>query len=629
MASGMRWIREGGDVRSRLDVTTTPLSASHPQGSEHIERTSGVKKRFVSAMALCTALMLGLTACGGGGEETGGGGEGSGTATPEFNAAVDNVFNPSDAKGGTLRLANAGDWDSLDPADTYYAYSWDFARLYGRTLTMFDPKPGEDSTKLIPDLAESLGEPSDDAKTWTYKIKKGVKFEDGTPVTSKDVKYAVERSLDKTTFPNGPTYFNDFLDLQGYTSPYNDPSPDKLGLKAIETPDDQTIVFHLNQPFGGFDYFAMLVATMPVPQAKDTGTKYKEHVISTGPYKFETNELGKSFTLVRNDQWDPKADPNRKALPDRIEVTLNVNADDIDNRLMAGDLDIDVVGSGVQSAAQGRILADPKLKANADNPPSARLWFTAINGDVPPLDNIHCRKAVIYAADHTAYQNAYGGPTGGDIATSLLPPLIPGAEKIDLYSYESKPNGDTAKAKEELQACGQPNGFSTNMSYRAERPKEKATAEAMQQSLAKVGINLTLQPYPQGDYFKLYAGKPDFAKANNLGLMTHGWLADWPDGFGFLKQITDSRVIRATGGNTNLTVKDPKVDALFDQAANETDTSAREKIWAQIDRQVMEDAYILPGVWARGLLYRPPTLTNVFVTNAFQMYDYVSVGITK
>src|SRR5689334_20246049 len=141
---------------------------------------------------------------------------------------------------------------------------------------MFAPKPGPDGNKLIPDLAESLGTSSDNAKTWTYKIKKGIKYEDGTVVTSKDVKYAVERSLDKTTFPNGPTYFNDFLDLQGYTSPYQDPDPNKLGLKAIDTPDDQTIVFHLKQPFGGFDYFAMLPITIPVPQAKDNGSKYKE-----------------------------------------------------------------------------------------------------------------------------------------------------------------------------------------------------------------------------------------------------------------------------------------------------------------------------------------------------------------
>jgi peptide/nickel transport system substrate-binding protein len=574
----------------------------------------------VAAAAVIAVAALALAACGGGssgGSSSSGGGNDAG-----------GVHNVSDATGGTIRYANGGDWDSLDPGDTYYAYSWNFARLYTRALVMFKSAPGKEGATLVPDLAESLGKPSDDAKTWTYTLRQGVKFEDGTPVTSKDVKYAVERSLDKTTFPNGPTYFNDFLDLQGYTSPYADPDPNKLGLKAIDTPDDRTIVFHLKQPFSGFDYFAQMPSTAPVPVAKDTGSKYKEHVVSTGPYMFDTNDLGKSFALKRNPNWDQATDPNRKPLPDRIEVALNVNADDIDNRLQSGDLDVAIEGTGVGPAAQGKILADQALKANTDSAISSRLWYTTINSDVAPLDNIHCRKAVEYAADKTGYQRAYGGATGGEIASNLLPPVIPGAEKFDTYPTPNNA-GDAAKAKDELAQCGQPNGFTTGVSYRAERPKEKATAEALQQSLAKVGINLEIKPFPQGDYAKLYAGKPDFAKANSLGLNVFGWAADWPDGFGFLSQIVDSRVIRDSGGNTNFGVKDSDVDAMLDKALTTTDTTAREKIWADIDKKVMDDAYILPGIWSKGLLYRPPNLTNAFITDGFQMYDYLALGTTR
>jgi peptide/nickel transport system substrate-binding protein len=584
------------------------------------------RRPAVAAVAVGTALVLGLTACSGSSNSSS---TGSTTATAAYNAGVGKFFNASNTKGGTLRIANAADWDSLDPADTYYAYTWDFIRLYGRSLTTFGASAGAAGSKLVPDLAESLGVSSDGAKTWTYKIRKGVKFEDGTTVTSKDVKYAVERSLDKDTFVNGPTYLNDFLDLQGYTSPYKDTSADKLGLKAIDTPDDSTIIFHLKTAFSGFDYFAMMPATIPVPQAKDTGTKYKEHVVSTGPYKFETNNLGKNFTLVRNTAWDASTDPIRKALPDRIEVSLNVNANDIDNRLLAGDLDIDVAGTGVQPATQSKVLVDANLKKNADSAQNARLWFTVLNSDVAPLDNIHCRKAVLYAADHQGYQRAYGGEVGGDIATNLMPPVIPGAKSVDLYNVKSKPTGDIDTAKSELQQCGQPSGFATNISYRAERPKEKATAESLQQSLAKVGIKLTLKPYPTSDYAKLYAGKPDFSKTNKLGLKIYGWAADWPDGFGFLQQIIDSRVIRAAGGNTNMGIKLPEVDALVDQALQTTDTTAREAIWAQADQKVMESAEVLPGIWARGLLYRPPNMTNVGVTDGYGMYEYTAIGVKK
>ncbi len=254
---------------------------------------------------------------------------------------------------------------------------------------MFTSAPGQQGTTLVPDLAESLGRSSEDAKTWTYTLRQGVKFEDGTPVTSKDVKYAVERSLDKTTFPSGPTYFNDFLDLQGYTSPYTDPDPDKLGLKAIETPDDRTIVFRLSKAFSGFDYLAQTPATMPVPRAKDTGSKYKEHVVSTGPYMFETNELGKRFTLVRNPNWDPATDPNRRPLPDRIKVDLNVNADDIDNRLISGDLDVSIEGAGVGPvgarpdprrpgpAREHRLRAGRPAVVHRASTPTSRRWTTS------------------------------------------------------------------------------------------------------------------------------------------------------------------------------------------------------------------------------------------------------------
>ncbi len=561
-----------------------------------------------------------LVACGGGPRPAGTGG----TSVPSASAATDTS---SDVRGGTLRFANSADWDSLDPADTYYTYAWNFARLYGRSLVTFRSAPGAEGATLVPDLAESLGKPNADATQWTYTLRQGVKFEDGSLVTSRDVKYAVERSLDKSTFPNGPTYLDNFLDTKGYTSPYSDPDPNKLGLAAIDTPDDRTIVFRLRTPFSGFDYFAQLPATMPVPMAKDTGTAYKEHVVSTGPYMFESVQPGARLTLVRNPNWDPATDPVRKALPDRIEVALNANAHDIDNRLISGDLDVGVEGAGIRGAAQGRVLADPALRANVVSAPAALLWYTALSTSVPPLDNIDCRKAVLYAADRTGYQRAHGGEAGGDIATNLLPPVISGAQKFDLYPSPNSA-GDLAQAREALARCGRPGGFSTAISYRAEQPEEKATAEALQQSLARVGITVALKPYPTGDYYRLYGGNPAFVKANGLGLIITGWGADWPDGFGFLSQIVDSRVIREAG-NTNLGIADPAVDAMLDRALQTTDTAAREAMWVDIDRKVMQDAFVLPGVWAKVLLYRPPTLTNAFITNGFQMYDYVALGTTR
>src|SRR5829696_9179447 len=149
------------------------------------------RTRGFAALGVTAALVV--SACGGGGTSNQGAGDQS--ANAGFNAATTSVVNPSETKGGTLKFANPGDWDSLDPGETYYAYAWNFARLYGRSLLMFKSAPGKEGNTLVPDLAEGLGQSSDDGKTWTYKLRKGVKFEDGTEVTSKDVKYAVLRSV--------------------------------------------------------------------------------------------------------------------------------------------------------------------------------------------------------------------------------------------------------------------------------------------------------------------------------------------------------------------------------------------------------------------------------------------------
>jgi len=580
----------------------------------------------LAAVGVSAALVL--AACGGGG---GAGNQQPGTQTSAsgFNAASTSVVNPSDKKGGTLKFANEGDWDTLDPGETYYAYSWNFARLYGRSLMMFKSAPGKEGNQLVPDLAEAPGQASDNAKTWTYKLRKGVKFDNGTEATAADVKYAVLRSTDKQTFPNGPAYWDGMLNLpSGYKGPYKTPNMNTDS--AIETPDKYTIVFHMKQPFAAFDYLAQQPNTMPVPKDKDTGAKYRNSVVSTGPYKFADLQPGKSFNLVRNDQWDPATDPNRKALPDRIEVSLNVNADDIDNRIISGDLDVAVTALGVQPAAQSRVLTDPTLKENADNPLGVRLWYTSINPTVPPFNNIECRKAVEYAMDHTSYQTAYGGQfAGGDLATTILPPSIPGYSKFDLFPDGPDHKGDLDAAKKSLEACGQPNGFETNIAYRAERPKEKATAEAFQQALGRVGIKLTLKPYPQGDYFAQYAGLPPYVVKNKLGLALNGWAADWPDGFGFLSQIVDSRVIRATGGSSNTSVRIPEVDKMLDTALTELNTDKRNQMWGEIDKRVMQDAVIYPGIYSKSLLVRSKNGTNIFVTDAYGEYDYLGMGAQK
>jgi len=579
-------------------------------------------KALVSLVAVAS---LGVTAaCGSGTNKSG-----SDSEPNLSNAAVGKIADPSDKKGGTLRFGLAGEWgDSVDPGDTYYGFSWDMLRNYARTLVTFKTEPGKAGNELTPDLAEDLGVSSEGGKTWTYKLKSGLKFEDGTPITSKDVAYAVKRTMATDVLKNGPTYFADMLNWPAdYKGPYKQKDADVSS--AIETPDDMTIVFHLKQPFGGFDYLAQLPQTAPVPEAKDTGIQYKDHVISSGPYKFEGNyNPASGFTLVRNDQWDPATDDIRRALPDKMTVKLNMQADDLDNQIISGDIDVDIAGTGVQPAALKSVLTDPNLQKRADNPTLARTWYTSIPSTVKPLDNIECRKAIVYGMDANSFQNAYGGKyAGGELAGGLLPPMIPGYVESDPWGIKANPKGQPDKAKEALQKCGQPNGFSINMGYRDDRPKEKAAAEAFQQALGKVGIKVTPKPMPSGTYFSELCGNPGYVVNNNIGLCANGWGADWNDGFGFLSQIVDSRVIKPQGGSSNISVRIPEVDKLLDKAVPDTNVDSRNQIWGEIDKMVSESAMVYPGIYAKAVLLRGKNITNVFVNEAYGYYDYTAIGV--
>uniref|UniRef100_UPI0037436BED ABC transporter substrate-binding protein n=1 Tax=Streptomyces sasae TaxID=1266772 RepID=UPI0037436BED len=553
--------------------------------------------------------------------------DGNGGSSAAANAATKGVVNASDKKGGTLTYELSDVPDSFDPGNTYYAYMYNFSRLYARPLMTFEPAAGSKGNTLVPDLAASKGVPSDGGKTWTYKLRSGLKYQDGTAITSKDVKYAVERSnFARDVLSLGPNYFQQFL-VGGdkYKGPYKDKSA--AGLASIATPDDTTIVFHLKTAFQEFDYLVAAPQTAPVPQAKDNGVDYVKNIVSSGSYQFQSYQDGKQAVLVRNKNWDPKTDPLRKQLPDKIVVNLKVNPETIDKDVLAGDA-IDLGGSGVQAATQAQVLTDASKKANTDNTYGGRLVYMAINTKVKPFDNVACRKAVEYAINKVSVQTAEGGPIRGDIASTVLPPDIPGYSKADVYATTGN-KGDAAKAKEQLKACGK-STISTNISARSDRPQEIDAATAIINSLKAAGINATLKQYPSGKYFTDYAGVPKFTEQQNIGLIMMQWGADWPSGYGFLQQILNGEAIGASG-NTNLSQYNNKaVNDLLAKAIGTQDDTERNSLYTQIDKQTMDDAAIVPLTYFKVLLARPTTYTNLVSSAAWSgQYDYLNIGVAS
>jgi peptide/nickel transport system substrate-binding protein len=280
----------------------------------------------------------------------------------------------------------------------------------------------------------------------------------------------------------------------------------------------------------------------------------------------------------------------------------------------------------VQQAAQAKILLDPAKKANADEPLTGFIRYIAISTKVAPFDNVHCRKAVHYALDKQAMQTARGGAdAGGDIGINMLPPNIAGYDpNLDPYNTKSgKPQVD--KAKEELKACGKPDGFNTVIAAR-NRGKEPKTAEALQQSLAAIGVKASIDVSDASLYFRSTIGSPANVAKKGYGLMIAGWGADFPTGYGYMQVLVDGRAILPSGNNNYEELNDPEINSLIDKARAEPDAKKAADVWGQINAKVMDTASLLPFVYDKALNYRNPRMTNVFVNEYYGMWDFSTLG---
>lgn len=558
-----------------------------------------------------------------------------------FNAAVTSIVNPSDKEGGTLNLVSRTDWDSPDPGNTYAAFSWDFAPLYGRQMMTYAQKPGGEGTKVVPDLAAAPGVVSNNGLTWTYKIKPNVKFQDGTVVTSKDVAYAIERSnWGQDTLSNGPSYFKQFVeDKTKYKGPYVDKNAAD-GVSGIQTPDDQTIVFTLTKPFSDFNYLMALPDTVPVPRAKDTGADYYKSIQATGQFKIDSYQKGVEMDLSPNPSFDPSTDPDKLHVlrASKIVVKLKQDKATIDGKLFDGSADSDLTGVGVQPQTKPQVMNDPSKKKNADLAYANSEAFIAIDTQVKPFDNLDCRTAVEWAVNKANTQTALGGKDGGgDIATTVMPPTVPGYTKYDLYPTPNN-QGDPAKAKASLAKCAaaEPDQFNSDgslksgfsISIRDNSSAEEKAATSLQTDLKGVGVSMDIQKYEFGKYDSDFAGNTKYSQEHKLALQFYKWGWDFPSGFGYMDFIIAAAGINPSGtGTTNHSyLNDPQVESLFAKALGETDDSAKLADYAAIDKQVMTDAAIVPLIYDKNLVYRPDTATNVMFSQAFGMYNYAAMG---
>ncbi|ACU70214.1 extracellular solute-binding protein family 5 [Catenulispora acidiphila DSM 44928] len=565
---------------------------------------------------------------------------GNTSAATGFNAAVTGIVRPTDAEGGTMTLVDRSDFDSLDPGNTYDAFSWSIIGDWARPLMTYAQQPGNAGAKVVPDLAEGPGVVSNNGMTWTYKIKPGVKYQDGSVVTSADVKYAIERSnWGQDTLVNGPAYLPNFIqDTTKYAGPYKDKNPND-GVSGITTPDNQTIVFNLTSPFSDFDYLMALPGSAPVPRAKDTGADYFKTLLSTGQYKVDNYQVGNELDLSPNPNFDKSTDPDKLHVvrASKIVVKLKQDKATIDDTLFDGSANADLTGVGVQPATQSKILGDPKLKADSDSAYANSTEYFAINATQKPFDNVNCRQAIEWIIDKATLQTEAGGSQGGgDIASTIDPPTIPGWKAGDQYLTAGN-KGDATKAKASLAQCktAEPDAFNADGSIkdtfeimtRDNSTKEATMVQTTQTNLKSIGINTTIDTKPFDKYNSQFAGNKTYVDQHKVAISFMKWGADFPSGYGFMYSLLASSAIHPSGGYNLSWYKDDAIDQGFTKALGENDPTARGADYAAIDHQALADALVVPLIWDKNLVYRPESTTNVIFSQGYGMYIFSAMGV--
>ncbi|MFD8076559.1 ABC transporter substrate-binding protein [Streptomyces sp. NBC_00510] len=534
-----------------------------------------VTPRRLAAAAVVLAITGGAAACGP--EDSG------------AKAAADG----KPAKGGTLYVLNQSPQEDFDPARLYTSGGGNVPGLVFRTLTTRNRESGADGAKVVPDLATDTGTPNQDATVWTYHLKDGLKYEDGSPITTADIKYGIERSF-AAELSGGAPYLRDWL-VGG--KEYQGPYKDKGGLDSIETPDAKTIVFHLNKPEGDFPFLATQTSFAPVPKAKDTGTKYENHPFSSGPYKVVGNENdGEHLVLERNTHWDPKTDEERKAYPDRIDVRSGLDAAVINQRLSSGsgkDAAAVTTDTNLTAAELAKITGDKELAGRVGTGQFGYTDYISFNPKVKPFDNPKVRQAISYAVDRSTVVNALGGSSLAEPATTFLP----AQESFGYTPYDAFPagkSGDAAKAKELLKEAGYPNGLTVTLTHDSSGGDEQGpeVATALQDALKKAGITVKLEGLESSAYSeKIHGIKTE------PGFFLAGWGADWPSGGPFLAPIFDGRQIVKDGYNfNNAQLDDPAVNQEIDEINKLTDLKAAAVRWGALDKKIGEQALTVPLV---------------------------------
>ncbi|GAA1134333.1 ABC transporter substrate-binding protein [Kribbella jejuensis] len=535
--------------------------------------------------AVAATVMLAAVACGSPSSNSGSKGDSGNLGGAQVKATDPTAKGPAPdvdgaKKGGTITVLSDVTPDTFDPTAIYYTDGNQIAKLMFRSLTQYRLDGPDHKPVLVPDLAEDLGTKSADGLTWTFKLKQGIKYMDGTPVKAADYAYAIKRSFAHDLYDAGPTYqMQFFLDGEKYKGPYAAGGAD---YKGVETPDDHTLVIHLAKKFDDLPYYAAFPMFTPIPQAKDTQKNYEQHPMATGPYMLSSYQPGSELKLVKNPNWDANSDPVRHQYVDGFDFKFSQDLIKAQRQVLASSgPDADALN---YSNLDVSLLPEVKDQSQLIKGPSpCTIMYTMDTRKIP----LEVRKLIAKAHPYDGWRKVAGlNPNDDPPASTILPPAVPGFEKYELPGLNGTGKGAeddavAAEVKSELAKLGKSN-FELSWYYSIDDKISTQVTQFRKQMFEKAGFKVRAIGVPKA---KIRTFTGDQNAPVNIGKTPTGWCSDWPSGTSWFPVLFRSDAIAL--GNSVGQLQDKALDAEIDAVtAKAPDEQLKE--WKNVDKDILE-----------------------------------------
>ncbi len=557
------------------------------------------------SLALAGAVLAG---CGGEDQPAGGGGEGAPA---------------SGRQGGALTMLLTDDVDSIDPGQTYYQLGYIVAYATQRPLFSWEP---DNSETPKPDLAEAAPEVSEDGRTVTVRIRRGVRFSPPVDreVTAADVKYAIERGFFRTV-ANGyaGNYFGDVVGAREGARP-------GTRIAGIETPDDQTIRFRLRRGTGG-----VLAGALALPLSAPVPREYAAAARPPQPVGVR-REPGRDRPVHDRERRARPRDrlPGRAPHPPRPQPELGPR-----DRLPPGVRRRDRPAAGQRRldrrlAARARGLAPAQRRlharrrrsssrragAGATSSRSSRAGASATSRSTRPSrrsTTSTCGARSAPCSNREQLRLVRGGELLGEIPTHVLAPGIPGFDEAGGEAgpgvdFLRAPGGDAELAAAYMRragyASGRYEGDEELLMVGVSEGVPQRTAEVAQDGLEQLGFDVELRLATQDAMYTRFCGTPG---ANVAICPNISWGKDFADGQTFLSPLFDGDNINPQGNANTSELDVPAINRAMDAAQLLTDPGERAAAWGRIDRMVTEQAAVVPFLWDNVPLLRSADVDGV------------------